>query len=157
MDENEQTASDDIEIRKMTPADAVEAAALSGELGYPVTANEMECRIRELSKAPAHTLFVACSKGAVIGWIDVGIVQHLQSDPYGEIGGLVVSAAAHGRGIGKRLVSAAEVWIAQQRLKKVLVRSQIKREGAHAFYLRQGFEVVKTSLVFMKAIEEEHA
>jgi GNAT superfamily N-acetyltransferase len=88
----------------------------------------------------------------LVGWIDVGIVHHLQSGPFGEIGGLIVSEKYHGCGIGAALVETAEKWIASHNVHKVLVRSQIAREGAHAFYIRQNFSRTKTSAVFTKSI-----
>lgn len=142
----------EILIRHMMPSDAAEAAQLSAELGYPVAPDMMEARLRQFALLKNHVVFAACLQGHVIAWIDVGIVYHLQSEPYGEIGGLIVSAAYQGCGIGRKLVEAAENWIAGQRILKVLVRSQIAREGAHAFYLRQNFSRLKTSVVFTKSL-----
>jgi len=147
------TLSPDIKIRPLLPSDAALAASLSAELGYPVAAEVMERRIRLFSALEKHALFGACLHDQLIAWIDVGIVYHLQAEPYGEIGGLVVSKKHHGSGIGKALVEAAEQWITSQGVTQVLVRSQIAREGVHAFYLRQGFTRTKTSAVFMKSIE----
>lgn len=142
----------EILIRHMRLSDAAEAAQLSAELGYPVATDMMEARLRQFALLKNHVVFAACLQDHVIAWIDVGIVHHLQSEPYGEIGGLIVSAAHQGCGIGRKLVEAAENWIAGQRILKVLVRSQIAREGAHAFYLRQNFSPLKTSVVFAKSL-----
>jgi hypothetical protein len=35
----------------------------------------------------------------------------------------------------------------------MVVRSQIKRDAAHRFYLREGYEQVKTSHIFAKLLE----
>ena len=88
----------------------------------------------------------------VVGWIDVGVTRHLQSEPSAEIGGLVVSSEARNGGIGRRLVAQAEEWALQRGLKRVVVRSQVAREGAHRFYLREGYERTKTSAVFTKKL-----
>jgi len=125
---------------------------LSQELGYPVTTTVMEQRIRRRSEMPSRAVFVALVDGVVAGWIDVGTADHLQIEPYGEIGGLVVSEAHRSAGVGAALVSRAEDWIRGQGLARVTVRSQVKREGAHRFYLRQGYEQVKTSAVFSKVL-----
>jgi GNAT superfamily N-acetyltransferase len=142
----------EIVVRRMLPADAADAAALSAELGYPVAAEVIEARLRRLAELDAHVVYAACVDDRVVGWIDVGIVYHLQSEPYGEIGGLIVSADYQGRGIGHILVRKAEEWVASQSITRVLVRSQIAREGAHNFYLRQNFSRVKTSAVFTKQL-----
>jgi GNAT superfamily N-acetyltransferase len=153
MDESVSGCKPEITIREMLPSDAADAAQLSAELGYPVTAEVMEDRLRQLADLNDHAAFAACLHGRVVAWIDVGIVHHLQSEPYGEIGGLIVSGEHQGCGIGAKLLETAEKWIARQKIAKVLVRSQIARERAHTFYLRQNFSRLKTSAVFTKSLE----
>jgi GNAT superfamily N-acetyltransferase len=142
----------DVQIRPVDSADAEAVAILSGELGYPVSVAAMEERIRHYALLTDRTVFVACLDSAVIGWIDVGIVHHLQVEPNGEIGGLVVSHACRSSGIGAKLVSRAEQWVKERGVAKMIVRSQIAREAAHRFYLREGYERTKTSAVFSKTL-----
>lgn len=142
----------EVSIREMLAPDAQQVAELSGELGYPVSAAEMQARIQQFAKLPDRVAFVACLDEHVVGWIDVGVAYHLQSRPYGEIGGLVVSSAQRSRGIGKQLVRRAEEWIAARGLSTVLVRSRIAREAAHRFYIQQNFSHLKTSAVFSKQL-----
>jgi GNAT superfamily N-acetyltransferase len=141
-----------LNIRPMSPSDAGQAAELSGELGYAATADAMHARLLQLADLRDHVVYAACLDDEVVGWIDVGIVHHLQSPPYGEIGGLVVSANHRGRGIGKKLVGMAEQWITGKGVTTILVRSQLAREAAHQFYLQQNFSRTKTSAVFSKRI-----
>jgi GNAT superfamily N-acetyltransferase len=143
----------EITIREMTPADAVDAASLSAELGYPVTTEAMENRLKQFTELEDHAVFAACRQGRVVAWIDVSIAHHLQSEPYGEIGGLIVSSQHQGGGIGKKLVATAEQWIRNRGIANVLVRSQIARERAHAFYLQLNFSRLKTSAVFTKTLD----
>ena len=144
-----------IEVRAIVPADAEAAAHLSGELGYPTDATVMRLRIEQLTASVDHGAFVACQADRVVGWIHVSAVHHMQSDARAEIGGLVVAAQARSAGIGAQLVARAEQWAREARLTSVVVRSQIMREAAHRFYLREGYERTKTSAVFAKAIETE--
>jgi hypothetical protein len=96
---NANTSSlDGIVIRKMAPSDASDAAELSLELGYPVPIDVMEARLRRFASMGGHVVYAACLEDRVVGWIDVGIVHHLQSPPYGEIGALIVSVNHRGRG-----------------------------------------------------------
>jgi GNAT superfamily N-acetyltransferase len=141
-------------VREIELADAEAAARLSDELGYPASVETMERRIRDLQPLPDHAVFVACIAGTVVGWIDVGITRHLQADAYGEIGGLVVSDAHRSRGIGRSLLVHAEQWLRDRGFPRVVVRSQIAREAAHRFYLREGYAKVKTSAVFSKSLED---
>jgi len=112
----------------------------------------MTQRILRRADTRSRAVFVALVDGVVAGWVDVGVTDHLQNEPYGEIGGLVVSEAHRSAGVGAALVLRAEEWIRGQGLARVTVRSQIKRERAHGFYLRQGYERVKTSAVFSKVL-----
>ena len=139
----------------MVISDAKEAAELSAELGYPVSTEAMEERLQYIVGLPAHVVYASCIDDRVVGWIDVGIVHHLQSAPFGEIGGLVVGSEYRDLGIGHQLVRKAEQWILAQGVRTVLVRSQIKRERAHRFYLEQNFSRLKTSAVFTKSLEPQ--
>jgi GNAT superfamily N-acetyltransferase len=141
-----------IGIRGITPADAPVAARLSAELGYPVDDGAMRARIEGLLASPDHCVLVAEQHCMVIGWIHASIVQHMQSDPRAEIGGLVVASDARGGGVGARLVAAAEAWAVARGLRTIVVRSQIMREDAHRFYLREGYARTKTSAVFSKPL-----
>jgi GNAT superfamily N-acetyltransferase len=137
----------------MTVTDASDAASLSAELGYPVSTQAMESRLKQFAEMEDHAVFAACRQDRVVAWIDVSIAHHLQSETCGEIGGLIVSSEHQGCGIGKKLVATAEQWIRSRGIAKVLVRSQIARERAHAFYLQLNFSRLKTSAVFTKSLD----
>lgn len=141
-----------VTVRPMTATDAEAAAALSGELGYPVEVGAMRRRIETLTSDDEHGLFVATSGLQVVGWIHVAVAQHLQSETRAEIGGLVVSPDCRSAGVGARLVARAEQWARDRGLSGIVVRSQIKREAAHRFYLREGYTRTKTSAVFSKEL-----
>jgi GNAT superfamily N-acetyltransferase len=141
---NTSNAECNLTIRPISPSDAKQAAELSGELGYAASADTMHARLLQLADLRDRVVYAACLDGEVVGWIDVGIVHHLQSPPFGEIGGLVVSSSHRGRGIGKKLVGVAEQWITGKGIATILVRSQLAREAAHRFYLEQDFCRIKT-------------
>jgi GNAT superfamily N-acetyltransferase len=139
-------------IREIALTDAAVAAHLSAQLGYPVSLEAIERRIAAFQTRHDHAVFVAHLDAEAVGWIDVGIVHRLQSEPYGEIGGLVVSDKHRGQGIGKQLIAHAELWMRAQGLERASVRSQLFRESAHRFYFREGYARVKTSAVFEKVL-----
>jgi GNAT superfamily N-acetyltransferase len=143
-----------LSIREINAADAEAAAQLSGELGYPVNASAMRDRICRFEFLPDHVVFVACLDHVVVGWIDVGVVHHLQAEPSAEIGGLVVSSDHRSAGIGRILLMRAEDWARKRHVTRMIVRSRITRDDAHRFYLREGYEKVKTSAVFSKVFPE---
>ena len=138
----------------MIPTDADSVAALSGQLGYPMSGKEVKARISLVGKNPEHGALVAENgTGRPLGWIHV-YVAHLIESPnsYVEIGGLVVDADTRGQGVGKALVMAAEKWAIEHGYDDIRVRSQTKRTDAHAFYQHLGYELQKTQLRFVKKL-----
>jgi GNAT superfamily N-acetyltransferase len=112
----------------------------------------MQERLEALALAADRIALGACSAGSLVAWIDVGVVNHLQSGAFGEIGGFVVASGYRGSGIGSHLLAAAEQWIASRGVPTVVVRSSMMRERAHSFYLREGYKLKKTSAVFSKEL-----
>jgi len=93
-------------------------------------------------------VFVASDEAlGVVGWIHVSLLRHLESDPYAEIVGLVVREGARGAGVGAGLVDAARAWARERGLTRLDVRSNVVREDAHRFYVREGFREVKRQAV----------
>lgn len=143
-------------IRQIEPGDAEAVAALSGQLGYEATTEELQRRIAKLTACEeTQAVFVACiTKDAqLVGWIDVAITYHLQSEPFVLIGGLVVQDGLRGLGIGKRLCEEAEAWTRAKGISIVRVTSRSTRPDAHRFYLRDGYAEIKTSKVFEKLLD----
>ena len=150
-----QTNSLAVSIRRLTVDDAEAAAELSSQLGYPSSPGDLRKRIEELSHTTDRVAFAAVvdgQDGQMVGWIDAAMERHLQSPASAVIGGLVVREDKRGQGVGRRLCIEVEEWSRSQSVPLVRVRSQIKREDAHRFYLRDGYRKVKTSLVFEKSV-----
>lgn len=143
-------------IRRIELGDAEAVAGLSGQLGYESTPEEMRRRIAKLADCEqSHAVFVACitKDTGLVGWIDVAITHHLQSEPFVLIGGLVVQDGLRGLGIGKRLCEQAEAWTRTMGISIVRVTSRSTRPDAHRFYLRDGYTEIKTSKVFEKLLD----
>ena len=139
-------------VRKLTEDDADPAAEFSGELGYPVSTAEMRRRLEHLQLSCDRIALGALLNEQLVGWIDASIERHLQSPDKVVIGGLVVRDGCRNLGIGKRLCHEIEKWAREKSIDVVRVRSQIARERAHRFYLRDGYRLVKTSAVFEKKV-----
>jgi GNAT superfamily N-acetyltransferase len=151
------TDSSAVRVRRIRPEDAENAAALSGQLGYEATADQFRERIRRLRSAQSQAVFVAClgneDSAPIVGWIEVAVTYHLQSDPFVLIGGLVVQDGMRGLGIGKRLCEEVEAWTRAQGIRILRVTSRSTRLDAHRFYLRDGYVETKTSKVFEKLLD----
>jgi len=140
-------------VRRARTSDARKIARLSGELGYPTTPAQVVKRLRTLRPASQHAVFVAETKaGGVVGWLHISIVWLLESEARAEVNALVVSASQRSLGSGTQLLAAAEAWSKKQRCRTVNVRSNVTRERAHNFYLRNGYEHYKTQKAFRKTL-----
>lgn len=144
-----------IYVRHVSVKDAAQVAALSTELGYPSTVRETISSIQAIDKSICDVAYVAVNGETVLGWIHVLYTIRLESGPFCEIGGLVVARNAHGRGIGRLLVEKAKKWSAERNIDKLRVRSNVVREGAHAFYTKTGFVEYKQQKVFEYTIGAE--
>jgi GNAT superfamily N-acetyltransferase len=143
---------DGLVIREVGVADTTDVCRLSAELGYPASTDMMRRRIEDLARLKEHAVYIAIVDKKLVGWIHIAVVLHLQAEPRAEIGGLVVGSLVRSRGIGRELVARAEQWALQQGVNSVAVRSQIARDAAHRFYLREGYQRTKTSAVFSKQL-----
>lgn len=139
-------------IRPATAADNRIISDLSGELGYPVDADDVAARIVALGTQPDHRLLVAEADGQVLAWIHAFRALRVESSPWVEIAALVVAAEQRGQGIGEALVEAVADWALTQDVASLRVRSNIRRERAHGFYARLGFTQNKTQLVLSRPL-----
>ena len=141
-----------VAIRAASPDDCRGLAALSTQLGYPMSPEEAEERRSRIADHPDHALLVAEVDGRIAGWIQVSLPRAFETALQAEIAGLVVDEASRSRGIGGRLLAASESWAREHGCRAVRVRSNVVRERAHGFYRRAGFRQTKTQRVFEKCL-----
>jgi ribosomal protein S18 acetylase RimI-like enzyme len=139
-----------IAIRQMRPEDASSVAALTTQLGYPATEEDIRRRYDLIKERSEARLFVAQAGERIVGWIHVQATCLLECDTRAEIWGLVVGETARGSGVGRRLVEAAEGWAATRGLSVMALRSNQLRTGARGFYEHLGYTVTKTQNAFRK-------
>lgn len=140
-------------VRSMTARDAGAVAALSGQLGYPSTPEQVTMRFRNLARDPDSAVLVAEDRnGNLLGWVHASGRRFLESDPFAEIGGIVVDAGSRRRGVGRALLLEAEKWARERGYTTLRIRSNMKRTEARPFYERMGYQVVKSQYVFEKTV-----
>lgn len=143
----------EIFIRPAEVKDLQELALLSGQLGYPTTASQMAARLKRVLKDPDHAVLVGVNEeDKVIAWVHVRLAPTLILDREAEIDGIVVREDQRGRGLGERLLRQAEEWANRRACKALRLRTNVTRRRAHRFYQRLGFERVKTSHLYRKAL-----
>ncbi len=137
----------------MVSDDISAVADLTTQLGYPATETQVKRRYDFIKdRWDARLLVAQDANRSVVGWIHVQVTYLLESDPRAEIWGLVVSEAARGTGVGRRLVEAAEEWAVMLGMNIVVVRSNHVRVEAKAFYEHLGYTVTKTQNAFRKSL-----
>ena len=140
-----------VTIEEADISDVHSLALLSGELGYPATAADMAHRLEAIRSDTDQKVFVA-RHDFLVGWIHAVLIHSLESEPYAEIRGLVVTEQHRGAGIGTQLVQEAEKWAKRLHCGRIRVRTNIVRAEAHAFYRKLGYVSRKTQSVFDKSI-----
>jgi GNAT superfamily N-acetyltransferase len=141
-------------IRAPEAADYARLAELAGELGYPSTAADIARRLSALPKiSPHHAVFVAQRPAEPIaGWICLAMQGTVESDAHVEVTGFVVGAEFRSQKIGEKLLKRGEEWAREQGAHSMRLRSNVIRDRAHAFYIREGYEHYKTQKALRKTL-----
>ena len=143
-----------VAIRAAEIADAVALADLSTQLGYPADAEALRRRLHRIREENVGEVFVAIdTDNHVVGWTHVVPRLILEEEPYGELAGLIVSENARSAGVGLALLRAAQTWARDRGLAIFKVRSNVIRERAHRFYLREGYTERKRQVVFERNLD----
>jgi GNAT superfamily N-acetyltransferase len=126
-------------LRRPTLADTDAVAGLLGELGYPDEAGVGE-RVAAWAGDVRSEVTVAEDDGVLIGLIAVTAQPGFHhAEPLAVVVSLVVSSAARGSRVGRRLVDAAERFAREHGCTAMQLSSGLWRPEAHAFYRRLGF------------------
>jgi GNAT superfamily N-acetyltransferase len=128
-------------IRPVRPGDAPIVAELLRQLGYPQDdPAAVAARIRAWDADPASAVYAAEAGGDVHGLVAVHVCPYFERPgAWGRIVALVVADHARGKGIGGRLVAAAEAFAAGRGCVRMEVTSNARRSEAHEFYRRRGY------------------
>ncbi len=138
-------------IRDCVAEDTEAVAALIDALGYPVTPAEIAGRLAELARHGQSAL--VAERGEIIGVLTISITRVIHRPrPVGRISMLVVAPECRGGGVGAALVAEAENRMAAAGCGLLEVTSNIRRERAHSFYEKLGYE--RTSYRFARPLQD---
>lgn len=137
-----------VEIRAITEKDTESVAGLSTQLGYQSNIEQTLLRIRKINNNNDNCAYVALFDNKLAGWIHGFYTLRIESDPFVEIGGLVVDAEYRNLKIGKQLIDRVKLWAKEHQVKKLKVRCNTKRTESHQFYERIGFTENKRQVAF---------
>ncbi|HEU5398117.1 MAG TPA: GNAT family N-acetyltransferase [Gammaproteobacteria bacterium] len=128
-------------VRRAREVDAEAIAALMTQLGYPSDASQLSMRLRRAAADPDACALVAEQGGCVVGMIGLMVFHSFVHDqPHGYITSLVVDESVRGAGTGSTLLAAGEAWFEERGTDKATLTSHLRREAAHRFYERRGYE-----------------
>jgi len=97
-------------------------------------------RLRSIVGDEDYATLVACDDEQVVGFIGTRVGQFYESDgQYGQIMALAVAPGHQRRGIGCRLVQAAESILVARGARVFVVTSGNQRADAHVFYEKNGY------------------
>ena len=130
-----------MEIRPATLADSAKIADLLTQLGYSGTEKFIREKILELTGHPDGDLAVAMEEGEVLGFISIHFIPQLGlAGSFARISYLCVDDTARGRGVGGRLEAYCEQRARERGCDCIELHCHSRREQAHRFYRRQGYE-----------------
>ena len=130
-----------LRVRSALEADAAALADLMTQLGYPSDAAQLRMRLQRAAGHPGIRALVAEQDNRVLGMIGLMLFHaFVQDQPHGYISSLVVDESARGSGAGSALLAAGEAWFRERGVDKATLTSALRREAAHGFYERRGYE-----------------
>ncbi len=131
---------EEIKIRQADDSDTNALALLVAERGfdYPTEISLVRERLNDLIRA-GDRILVAVYDSKPIGMALLHRTHFLHRSPDGRIVSLVISEIYRGRGVGARLIEAAESVFRNWGCGRVEVTSGAAREAAHRFYIRAGY------------------
>ena len=130
-----------MQIRKATLADADKITDLLTQLGYPGTEGFIREKIMQLNGHPDAELVVAIEHGDVLGFISIHFIPQIAlPGSFARICYLCVEEGARSRGIGRHLELYCERLAGERNCDRIEVHCHSRRERAHEFYYRQGYE-----------------
>lgn len=100
--------------------------------------------------------FLACdSSGAPTGFLELGVRPYAEgcvSSPVPHVEGWFVVATARGRGIGRSLMSAAEIWARGHGYSELTSDGLLENELGYRAHMGAGFTEVERLIAFHKTL-----
>ena len=128
--------------RKADLRDIPALTILMGQLGYPTTEDKMTTRFNALEAHPSYATLVVEMDGVVVGMVGLCLSLFYEQDGcYARVAAFVVDVNYRRKGIGNRLLEAAEEWAKGQGASVITLNSgnREERNAAHHFYSENGY------------------
>lgn len=119
---------------------------------FDVSLEEIQNRIDKLPDK--DRLFLAVEGEYLYGYAHLRIAHDLVDTETAVVVSIIVRENRRREGIGSRLIAAAETWARQSGRSRLLMRTDVVRTGAHAFFVALGYEGSSTQLEFIRPLSD---
>lgn len=132
-----------MQIRNMTVDDTAVVADLLTQMGYPETLDFLAAKIAKMNRNAQEKLMVVEEEEQVVAFISLHCIPQLAvRGDFMRISYFAVDERVRSKGIGKQVEDYVTALARQMGCDRIELHSHSRREKAHAFYLRQGYEEV---------------
>ena len=142
-------------VRTLYPPEhyVAQIAELNRPLSPEAALGHTQRRVRALPKE--DRILLAVEGDRLLGYAHIRITRDLLSDEAAEVVTLAVAPDHRRKGVGRRLVHAAEAWARESGRSRLVLRTNVVVTAAHAFFVALGYAQAETSLVFVRDLEVE--
>jgi GNAT superfamily N-acetyltransferase len=125
--------------------------AMLVEDGLRLDTEELRARLANLPKE--DRLLIGLDGEHLAGFAHLRVSQDLTAGDTAEVVAIVVAKAYRRKGVGRHLIAAAETWALESGRARLLLRTDVVRTEAHAFFTALGYEKSSTTLEFIRDLE----
>ena len=128
-------------------------ANLISQEGHPTMREDITNRLHQLPTK--DRLLLAVDGENLLGYAHLRVSEDLVNDETAEVVAIAVEASNRRCGIGTRLINAAETWATQSGRARLLLKTDVVRTPAHAFFSALGYEKDSTTLEFIRNLDKQ--
>ena len=142
-----------VETRVATVADSAAIVALNRDgLGYDHPLDSTRDALAEALASDREIVIVATIGEEVVGYCHAEDYRLLYAPAMVNVLGIAVTDGARRQGVGIELFDAVVGWARGRGAAAIRLVSGASRDGAHAFYVRAGFDEPKRQLTFRRPL-----
>ncbi|MEA1979148.1 MAG: GNAT family N-acetyltransferase [Chloroflexota bacterium] len=120
--------------------------------GFKISLEDIHSRI---DKLPGEDrLLLAVEGERLYGYAHLAISHDLMDSETAVVVSVIVRENKRRQGVGRRLIAAAETWASQSGRSRLLLRTDVVRTGAHAFFVALGYDGSSTQLEFIRHLSD---